>query len=117
MSKILVIDDEELICWFLQKELKKEGHEVSVAMTGEDGLEIFKDEDFCCVITDLKLPGISGFDVIKKIKNINPEIKVIATTAWQWEEAENKEFKNSIDGFLEKPVNISNLKEILKNPC
>lgn len=116
MSKILVIDDEELICWFLQKELNKEGYDVSVAMTGEEGVEIFKDRDFQYVITDLKLPDISGFDVIKRIKNLDPKIKIIATTAWKWEEVEHNDFKNSVVGFLEKPVNVSRLKDILKNP-
>ena len=114
MANILVIDDEELICWFLQKELNKDGHNVLIATTGEKGIEAFRENYVQYVITDLKLPDISGFEVIKKIKKLKPEVKVIATTAWKWEEVEKKDFRNSVDGFFEKPLDLTHLKEILK---
>ena len=116
MSNILIIDDEELICWFLQKELQREGHEVFVATNGQEGVEKFKIINPQYVITDLKLPDISGFDVIDKIKNLNPDVKIIAITAWKWEEVERNGFKNSVVGLLEKPLNVSRLKEMLPKP-
>ena len=113
MSNILIIDDEELICWFLQKELQGEGHEVFIATSGLEGVEKFKIVQPQYVITDLKLPDISGFDVIKEIKNINPDVKFIAMTAHKWEEVDKNDFKNSVVGFFEKPLNVSRLKEML----
>jgi len=116
LSNILIIDDEELICWFLKKELQGEGHIVFVASSGLEGVEKFKIVKPQYVITDLKLPDISGFDVIREIKSINPDVKFIAITAYKWEEVAKNDFKNSVVGFLEKPLNVTRLKEMISNP-
>ena len=78
MIKILIIDDEELIRKMLRKLFKKNGYDVMEAHNGNQGIKLFKDYDPDLIITDLIMPEKEGLETIKKIKKLNPEIKIIA---------------------------------------
>lgn len=75
--KLLVIDDDEELCLELGEILKKEGFEVDVAFDGHKGMERVQKEVFNVVILDLRLPGLSGFDVLKRIKETTKIMKVL----------------------------------------
>lgn len=79
-QKVLIIDDEELICQLIKTYLDDFEYEVTTAPNGEVGLELFDKEDFALVITDLFMPGISGQDVIKKIMRISPNTPTIVAS-------------------------------------
>ena len=69
--KILVVDDEHLIRWSLEQNLKKQGYEVTQAASGEDALKLVSEDIPDLVLLDIQLPGINGLDVLEKIKEID----------------------------------------------
>ena len=85
--KILVIDDMECIRG-LVKTILEQNHEVATAPDGEKGLKLFLQDNFDLVITDRQMPGMSGEEVVRKIKLSRPDIKVILMTAATPEEEE-----------------------------
>ncbi len=81
-SNILIIDDEKELRTLLSRLLKLDGYKVFEANDGEEGLKILNQEDIHVVISDVKLPGISGIDLIPKIKEINNKIEIVVLTAY-----------------------------------
>ena len=80
MSKVLVIDDESSIRKLLNISLTYKGYEVIIAEDGEQGIELFQRERPPIVLTDMKMPGVDGIEVLSRIKEINPEAEVIVIT-------------------------------------
>lgn len=79
---VLVVDDDRLIRSFIATILKEDGHHIEEAGTGKGGLEKLQGADFDLVITDLRMPDISGLDVLREGKNIRPEARWIIITAY-----------------------------------
>ncbi|MCK4729579.1 MAG: response regulator, partial [Desulfobacterales bacterium] len=73
MSKLLLIDDEESVRKVLGLYLRSKGYEVITAADGKEGIELFQQESPPIVLTDVKMPGMDGIEVLKKIKQISPE--------------------------------------------
>ena len=113
MFKILIIDDEELICWFLKKVLEEEGYEVGVAFDGKEGLMRLEREYFDLIISDIKLPDILGFELIKSIKKINPKTKAIAITALEFQNGEKEALASGASAYVKKPIEPSQLKNLI----
>jgi CheY-like chemotaxis protein len=86
--------------------LKAKGHEVVVAPNGEEGIERFKSEAFDLVFTDLGMPRLSGWDVGKTIKGLNPKIPVVMITGWGVELDREKLNESGIDLVISKPFNF-----------
>ncbi len=82
IEKVLVIDDELLIRTFLKETLKRKGLDVTVAENGKTGIALAKENVYDLVFTDMKMPDITGLDVLKKIKEISPSTLVIVITAF-----------------------------------
>ncbi|UCG81501.1 MAG: response regulator [Desulfobacterales bacterium] len=104
MSKILVIDDEESIRKLMKIVLTHKGHEVATAETGEKGLEIFQTERPPIVVTDLKMPGIDGLEVLKRIKDIAPDTRVIVITGHGDMKSAIEALQLEASDFINKPV-------------
>ena len=83
MTKILIIDDEQPIRETMEMFLRENGYEVVTSESGEAGLELFQQTQPQVVILDLRLPGIDGLEVLRTIKKIAKESKVILVTAYQ----------------------------------
>lgn len=79
-KKILIVEDEQKIARFLELELKYEGYEVDIANNGRDGLEKGKLEDVDLIILDLMLPGLSGIEVCRRLRQTS-EVPIIMLTA------------------------------------
>ncbi|HEX8949565.1 MAG TPA: response regulator [Dissulfurispiraceae bacterium] len=80
--KILVVDDEELICWSLKRSFeKKEGHTVCCVNTGNDALQKVMENRYDVIITDLKLPDVSGAEFIKKINEVTKGAPMIVMSS------------------------------------
>jgi CheY-like chemotaxis protein len=113
MKKILVVDDEEDILWSLKeflvnKELKAQ---VVTAASGEEALEKLARERIDLVITDIKMPGMSGLDLLVEIKNRFPYISVIVMTAFPSSEFKREALLKGGMYFVEKPFDIKDLRE------
>ncbi len=107
--RILIVDDEapqlELIGGFL----KKQGFDVVEAEGGERGLEKFRQESFDLVLTDQKMPKMSGLDLLKAIRAMNPEAPVIVMTAFGSIETAVSAIKEGASDYLTKPLNLDEL--------
>ena len=106
---ILVVDDEppqlELISGFL----KKQGFEVTLAESGEKALQIFRRESFDLVLTDQRMPNLSGLDLLKAVRAVNPETPVIVVTAYGSIETAVSAIKAGATDYLTKPLNLDEL--------
>jgi signal transduction histidine kinase len=110
--KIMVVEDDEINSLYIIELLKSENCEVILANNGLEAIEIFRtDSDIDIVLMDLRLPGLNGYDTTQKIKAINPDIPVIAVTAFSPNENVRKAAGISFDGYIIKPVEKSTLIE------
>ncbi|WP_430487910.1 response regulator transcription factor [Priestia flexa] len=80
-GKILIVEDEKKIARLIQLELEYEGYETATAHTGADGLSLFQGQQFDLLILDVMLPGLSGLEVLRRIRANNQFISVILLTA------------------------------------
>jgi signal transduction histidine kinase/CheY-like chemotaxis protein len=112
-ARILVIDDEESVRKILSQMLKAKGYEVVVASDGEEGIEKFKKEKFDLVFTDLGMPRISGWEVGKTLKGIEPRIPVAMITGWGVELNKEKMNESGIDLIVPKPFNFDQVIQLV----
>ena len=102
-ARILVIDDEDYVRDILSQMLRVKGHQVVVASNGEEGIERFKNEIFDLVFTDLGMPKISGWEVGKTIKKMNPKVPIVMITGWGMELNREKMKESGINLLISKP--------------
>jgi len=112
MANILIIDDDEEILSFLKERLMYEGFNVLTAIDGKKGMNLFNDNQVDLVITDIIMPAKIGFDVIIEMKEICPDIKIIAISGMGFGMIETclktAKFAGADYAFA-KPFEISNL--------
>jgi two-component system, NtrC family, sensor kinase len=104
MAKILLIDDEETNVRVLAISLRSDGYEVVTAYSGEEGLEVFEQESPDIVVTDIKMPGMDGIEVLKNIKKRNPEVEVVIITGHGDIDNAIDALKHGASDFINKPV-------------
>ena len=80
--KLLIVDDEEEILNMLRRNLELEGYEVTVTTSPKEALGLMKKELFNLVLTDIKMPGMSGVDLLVELKHINPLANIIMMTGY-----------------------------------
>lgn len=102
---ILLADDDENLRRVLEFQLTEAGYTVSTAQDGAAAWEIFSNNDFDCVITDLRMPKLSGLELLEKIKTANAEIPVIVITAFGEVETAVTAMKAGAFDYINKPFN------------
>jgi len=112
-AKILVIDDEEAVRDILSRMLMTKGHQVETASDGDEGIERFKKQPFDLVFTDLGMPKISGWEVGKALKRLNPKIPIVMITGWGMELSREKMGENGIDLMISKPFNFDQVTQLI----
>ncbi len=110
---VLIVDDDKLICWALEKALKKNGYYVIVSPNGEDAIEALKKKDFDLVITELSMPEIDGFEVIEEVKRCSPFTRTVLMSAFGTESAIKKATEKGVY-YLEKPFEVEEFVERLQ---
>ncbi len=114
MEKILVVDDEKSTLSMLSLLLNAYGYAVLTAENGESGLEIFRNERPSIVLTDIKMPGMDGIEMLQKIKEDDHDTEVIMITGHGEMDLAIKSLKYEATDFITKPVNVDALKIALK---
>ncbi|BCR03803.1 acetoacetate metabolism regulatory protein AtoC [Desulfuromonas versatilis] len=112
--RILVVDDEHLIRWSLEQNLKKQGYEVVTAGSGEDALKLVREDAPDLVLLDIQLPGINGLDVLERIKEMDEEVIVIMVTALGVLETAVKAMRMGAYDYINKPFNLDELAIVIK---
>ncbi len=112
--KILVVDDNENIREMLEDFLNFEGHKPVLAKDGKEALDLFCEQDFDIVITDLGMPGMSGWELSKYIKQRKPEIPIVIITGWGAQLGAEDLKKNKVESILCKPFNLDQVKQMIE---
>src|SRR3989441_4216554 len=111
--KILLIEDDAGIVGGLKKELQVEGYEVAVAERGDDGLAEAKGQPFDVVITDLKMPGLSGLQLVEQLHAAKPKLPIILMTAFGTSETAIEATKLGAYDYLLKPFDMAELLDLI----
>jgi DNA-binding NtrC family response regulator len=113
LSKLLVVDDDTDIVQVLKMGLLKNRFLVDAFTNPEEALQSFKSnaESYSLLLSDMRMPALSGIQLARKVKEINPNVKVVLMTAFEIRDEEySKVFPSSrVDGFLQKPITIRDL--------
>jgi two-component system NtrC family response regulator len=113
-QKILVIDDDPSLRRVLEYNLQEDGHEVYAAASGGEGVRAFGELNPALVITDLKMPGMDGFQVLREVKERSPETLVIIITAFGAIETAVEAMKLGAYDYITKPFNREELKLVVR---
>ena len=113
MLRVLVVDDDAAVCEALADMLRLQHHEVAVAEDGTEGLERFHSGSFDVVMTDLMMPGMSGWEVAEAIKVSHPEVRVVLVTGTAVDVPPDELRARGIDAVVAKPVGFEDLETVM----
>jgi DNA-binding NtrC family response regulator len=113
-SKVLLVDDEREFVQTLSERLLMRDMGSAVAYDGESALELIKEDEPEVMILDLRMPGIDGIEVLRRVKKTNPDIEVIILTGHGSEADRQICMDFGAFAYLQKPVNIDELSETIK---
>ncbi len=112
--KLVLVDDEEDFIKTFAERLRIRDINSKVATSGEEALELLKKELPDVVLSDLKMPGIDGLDLLREIKRHYPEIQVIILTGHGSDKEEKESFRLGAFDYLRKPVEINKFVQIME---
>ena len=101
---ILIVDDEQSMRDFLKILLQKEGYKVVTAENADTGFQALQEDTFDLVISDIRMPGASGLELLEKIKDHNPNIPVIMITAFASPDDAVSAMKNGAFDYISKTI-------------
>ncbi len=109
--KILIVDDDPHIRMLYKEELEEEGYEVFIASSGKEALDIFSQESPDVVTLDILMPGMDGIEVLRKMKEQNPSLPVIMSTAYDYRD----DFSVwASEAYVVKSADLTELKATIK---
>jgi len=113
MKKLLIVEDEETLCLLYKEELSKEGYDVTVAYDTEQALELLGREQFDLIITDIRMPGRDGVELITEIMGLRKDVPIIINTAYQ---SYRDDFMTwAADAYVVKSSSLDELKSKIKD--
>ncbi len=113
-SRIMVIDDEKIVGDMAKLSLEQDGYSVETFLNAEPALKRLQEEKFDVVVTDYKMKGIDGMEVLKTVKDLYPKTQVIMITAFANLDAAIEALRRDVHDFFPKPVKIKELKASIK---
>jgi CheY-like chemotaxis protein len=111
--KILVVDDEITVCKSIRQAILSQDYEVDMALSGEEALKKYKDNGYDLVITDLMMPGISGLDLLKSLKETRPDTIIIMVTGYPTIKTAVESVKRGAFDYLPKPFTPAELRGLV----
>ena len=108
-SKLLIVDDEVEICDFLKMFFEERDFDVEVAYNGIDALQKTASFQPSAILLDIKIPGIDGLEVLKRVKAQYPAIRVLMVTALETNEKINEALRLGADNYITKPLSLEYL--------
>jgi len=114
--QFLVVDDDQFIVNLIRSFLEEASYNVLCALDGEEALKLFEKEKVDILITDIKMPGINGFELIEKVRAINDDLEVIVITGYGSADIIIESLRRGVSDFIEKPFRISTILKAIKKP-
>ncbi len=112
--RLLLIDDEETLIEYLSKRLLREGFTVKASFSGEEAVEVASSNDFDVAVVDLKMPGMDGVEVQKRLKKLQPFIQCIVLTGHGTLDSALESGKQDAFRYLLKPIEYDNLVQTIR---
>ena len=109
-ARILVIDDEDSMCNFLEIMLAKEGYQVDAANSGQEGISLLKENNYDLVLADLNMPEMSGIDVLRELKTFKHEQDLIVMTAYASVDSAIEAMKQGAVDYITKQFKVDEIK-------
>ena len=113
LAKLLIVDDDSDIVQVLKMGLVRNGFSVEAFTNPQEALQSFKSnvESYCLVLSDIRMPSLSGIQLSRKLKEVNPNVKVVLMTAFEIRDSEFSKVipSTQVDGFVQKPIGIKDL--------
>jgi DNA-binding NtrC family response regulator len=111
--KIMVLDDEPIVCKRLKPALEKQGYEVDSFTQSSDAMEQIKNVNYDIIITDLKMKGVDGMQLLTEAKQRSPKTEVIVITGFATMETAKESFHKGVFDFIAKPFKLSEIQEVV----
>lgn len=113
MIKLLTVDDELGLCEFMRDFFSSMGYSVSIALTGKEAVACVAKDKPSIVFLDILMPDMDGFEVLRRIKEIDPAVKVIMVSAIDDKEVKEKARSLGADEFIRKPFSRRYLEDVV----
>ncbi len=110
---VLIVDDNPNMATLLVEMLEALEYQGIIAKDGKEALEKISEQDFSLVITDFRMPNMTGIELLDKIKEHRTDLPVAVISGYNIEEFEDKELIQKADGFLGKPFMIAEIQNLL----
>lgn len=113
-TSILILDDEPIVSRRLQPSLEKKGYEVETFTESMKALQRLRERDFDIVITDLKMEGVDGMQILAEVKERSPRTEVIVITGFATMQTAKESFQQGVLDFLAKPFKLGEIAEVIR---
>jgi response regulator RpfG family c-di-GMP phosphodiesterase len=113
LPKILVVDDEPKICEFLEMLFQREGYLTDKAFTGNAAVEKLRSSKYDLMITDLKMPGMDGFELAKRAKEIDRDLPLVVITGYATIRTAIQALRQGVDDYVTKPFRIDEMRKVI----
>jgi DNA-binding NtrC family response regulator len=114
-KRILIIEDDEEMRSLLKDWIEEEGYETESIEKGTYAFTKVMKETFAVIITDVRMPGFSGLDILPGLKRLQPKTPVIVITAFGSEEIHRRALERGASAYLEKPIHLNELRALIHN--
>lgn len=115
MASVLIVDDERSMRDFLKILLEKEGHEVTTADSGASALKTLEKQSVDVIVSDIRMPGMTGIELLETVKEHSPELPIIMITAFASPDDAVLAMKNGAFDYISKPFNVDEIKSVIES--
>jgi two-component system response regulator HydG len=112
-SRLLIVDDEEIAMRNLQHVMEKEGYQVAAVQSGAEAVRLLKARSFDVILTDLRMEGVDGMDVLKKTRELQPGAEVIFITGYATAESAVQALKHGAFYYIAKPFRLDDVRKVV----
>ncbi|HOS99765.1 MAG TPA: response regulator [Acidobacteriota bacterium] len=112
--RILIVDDDPDVCEYLQKFLSKDGYDVTAVANPTQVLDELKNKPYQIIILDLKMPGMSGEELLRRIRAIDSDICIIIYTGYPTVDSAVDTMKQQVFDYIKKPFNIDDFRAVIR---
>ncbi|WP_306461628.1 response regulator [Alkalicoccobacillus porphyridii] len=115
MKKLLVVDDQYGIRVLLNEILQKDGYIVFQAANGVQAIKTVEEENPDLILLDMKIPGMDGLEILRRIKSTHPNIKVVMMTAYGELNLINEAIRLGAATYFSKPFDIDDVRQVIRD--
>jgi CheY-like chemotaxis protein len=114
MVRIMIIEDDEEMRSLLKDFLEEEGLETDSVNNGADALGKLSKDHVDLILTDIRMPGLTGLDILPRIRRLNPKTPIIVMTAYGSDDVRRRSLERGATAYLEKPILLTQLRTLIR---